>query len=63
MRITIDFDRCSSSALRMEIAPEVFELDDDDMLHVLNPEPDRALHDAVRRASQTCPKQAIALFD
>ncbi len=47
----------------MDLAPDVFEVRDDDYLYVLNetPSDDRreVMEDAVRR----CPKQAIALED
>ena len=35
-RIPVDFDLCESNAICMHIAPEVFEVRDDDFLYILN---------------------------
>jgi ferredoxin len=45
------------------IAPDVFELDDDDVLHVLIPTPPPEREDAMRDAAMRCPKQAITLSE
>ncbi len=45
------------------IAPEVFDLDDDDTLHILVPEPSADLADRVRQAVDSCPKRALFLQD
>ena len=39
MRIVVDFDLCESNAVCMGIAPEVFEVRDDDFLYVLDENP------------------------
>ena len=39
MRVVVDFDLCESNAVCMGIAPEVFEVRDDDFLYVLQEEP------------------------
>ena len=43
MRVVVDFDLCESNAICMQIAPDVFEVRDDDFLYVLeeNPGEDR----------------------
>ena len=61
MRVVVDFDLCESNAVRMGIAPEVFEVRDDDFLYVLQEEPDEALRRKVEEAVARCPKQAITL--
>ncbi|MDH4076134.1 MAG: ferredoxin [Acidimicrobiia bacterium] len=61
MRVVVDFDLCESNAVCMGIAPEVFEVRDDDMLYVLNETPGPELHERVRQAVERCPKQAIRL--
>ena len=43
MRVVVDFDLCESNAVCMGIAPEVFEVRDDDFLYVLQEEPDESL--------------------
>ena len=61
MRVTVDFDLCESNGLCEAIAPEVFELDDDDYLVVKAEEVGEADLDAVRRAVASCPRAAISL--
>ncbi len=61
MKITVDFDLCESNAVCMQLAPDVFEVRDDDFLYVLNEEPAADRHDAVREAMERCPKQAISI--
>ena len=43
-RIQVDFDLCESNAICMQIAPEVFEVRDDDFLYILNEEPGEDLN-------------------
>ena len=61
MRVVVDYDLCESNAVCMGIAPEVFEVRDDDFLYVLQEEPDEALRGKVEEAVARCPKQAITL--
>jgi ferredoxin len=63
MRVVVDFDVCESNAVCMAIAPEVFEVRDDDFLYVLLDEPPEELRDKVEEAVRRCPKQAIRLED
>ncbi len=63
MKVVVDFDLCESNAVCMGIAPEVFEVRDDDFLYVLQEEPPTELHAKVREAAERCPKQAITLED
>ncbi|MBV2362641.1 ferredoxin [Streptomonospora nanhaiensis] len=61
MRVTVDYDLCESNAVCMGIAPEVFEVRDDDYLYVLQEEPAAELGPRVEEAARMCPKQAIRL--
>jgi ferredoxin len=45
----------------MAAAPEVFELQDDDTLMILQETPDESLRARVVDAVRACPKQAITL--
>ena len=63
MRVEVDFDLCESNALCMGIAPEVFEVREDDFLYLLTEEPDESLRAKVEAAVQACPKSAIRLID
>jgi ferredoxin len=60
-KVVVDFDLCESNGLCMDVAPEVFEVRDDDFLYVLIEKPEEALRDKVETAVQRCPKQAITI--
>ena len=66
MKVKVDFDLCESNGLCESLAPEVFELDDDDYLQLrreeIGPEDPQTL-DAVRRAVAACPRAAISLVE
>jgi ferredoxin len=61
MKIKVDFDLCESNALCESLAPEVFELDDDDFLQLKTEETTTDNLAAVRRAVQACPRAAISI--
>lgn len=62
-KVVVDFDLCESNAICMNIAPEVFEVRDDDFLYVLMEEPGEELRAKVQESAERCPKQAITLAD
>ena len=39
MRISVNYDQCESNGICMDIAPDLFEIRDDDFLYVLNETP------------------------
>jgi ferredoxin len=47
----------------MGIAPDVFEVRDDDFLYILQDEPPDERRPAVEQAVRQCPKQAISIVD
>ena len=61
MRVVVDYDLCESNAICMGIAPEVFEVRDDDNLYLLQEEPPEDMRANVEEAVRRCPKQAITL--
>jgi ferredoxin len=63
MRIEVDWDLCESNGVCMGIIPEVFQLGDDDMLSVLQPEVTPENESLVREAVRQCPRQAISIKD
>jgi ferredoxin len=63
MRIKVDFDLCESNALCEAVAPEVFELDDDDFLQLKTEETSPSNVENVKRAAASCPRAAISLED
>jgi ferredoxin len=63
MRVVVDWDVCESNAVCQGVAPEVFEVRDDDNLYLLIEEPDESLRPKVEQAVRMCPKQAISIED
>jgi ferredoxin len=63
MRVKVEWDSCESNGLCMAQAPEVFLVNDEDQLEVLQEAPDEQLRPKVLRAVRACPKQALALED
>ena len=61
MKIKVDFDLCESNALCEGIAPDVFELDDDDYLQLKTEEATPDNIEVVRRAVASCPRAAISI--
>jgi ferredoxin len=61
MKIVVDFDKCTSNAVCMGIAPEIFEVRDDNFLYVLQEEPPEEQRALVEEAVRMCPTQAISL--
>ena len=61
MKVVVDYDVCESNAVCMAVAPEVFEVRDDDFLYVLQDNPPEELRAKVEEAVRRCPKQAISL--
>ena len=63
LKLIVDYQLCEANALCMEAAPEVFEVDENDNLHVLQEQPPEALRDKVEKAVRLCPKGALRLED
>ena len=63
MRIEVDWGLCESNGVCMGIIPEVFQLGDDDMLTVLQPEVTPENEAQVREAVRQCPRQAISIME
>ncbi|MCV7239728.1 ferredoxin [Mycolicibacterium celeriflavum] len=62
-KIVVDFGLCESNGVCMGIIPEVFDLDDQDYLHVLQEEVTPENEQQVREAVRQCPRQAISIED
>ncbi|MET8876380.1 MULTISPECIES: ferredoxin [unclassified Nocardia] len=61
MKVSVDLDQCEANGICVGIAPDVFELDDDDQLHILVGEVAEDRLDDVRDAVAQCPKAALRL--
>ena len=61
MKIVVDFDKCKSNAVCMGVAPEIFEVRDDNFLYVLDESPPEDLRPKMEEAVRMCPTGAISL--
>jgi ferredoxin len=63
LKIKVDFDLCESNAMCEALAPDVFELDDNDYLVVNTDEVTDENEQRVRQAVASCPRAAISLVE
>ena len=61
MKVEVDFGLCEANAICMGIAPEVFLLDAQDCLHILNDQVTPENESEIREAARQCPRQAISI--
>lgn len=60
-RIEIDRDACVGDGLCVDEAPGTFEMDDEEIAVVINPEGDDP--ETILAAAEACPSEAIILYD
>jgi ferredoxin len=63
MDVQVDPLVCEANGVCVGLVPEVFDLDDDDELHITQPSPPPELADRVRHAVRSCPKAALSLTE
>lgn len=61
LRIEVDRDRCEGLGMCESMAHEFFELDDDDVMHVLDEQPGAEHRSQLSAAVASCPVQALTL--
>ena len=61
MKVVVDVSVCNLHGLCLEVAPEVFKIGDDGVLHVLIETPPESLRAKVDRAVRECPTGAISI--
>lgn len=61
MKIKVDYDLCEANAICMKVAPELFQVDDNDELNVLNETPGEELRAKLQECVRRCPRQALAI--
>ena len=62
-KIVVDYNRCESNARCMQVAPDIFEVRDDDKLYVLDEHPPESARERVMKAVRVCPKQALSVVE
>jgi len=63
MKVIIDLDRCEGHARCVEVAPEVFTLNDDGQSELRVDNPGEDLRPQIERAVRLCPGQAISIVE
>lgn len=61
MKVVVDFDKCKSNAVCMAVAPEIFEVRDDNFLYILQENPPESLRGKLEQAVKQCPTRAISI--
>lgn len=63
MRIVLDVDKCIGSGTCEMIAPEVFEIRDDMMCHILIEQPGPSLQEDAEMGVEACPTRALHIIE
>jgi ferredoxin len=63
MKIFIDPDLCEGNMRCVAVAPELFELGDDDRAHLKIENPGEEFRQKAEHAARVCPRQAIRIDD
>jgi len=61
MEVRVDRDLCEGHARCAALVPDVFDLDDEDELVILQPEPPEEMRESIEQAVASCPKTALFL--
>jgi ferredoxin len=63
MRIVVDRNLCESNGVCVELAPDMFVIDDDDKMRLLVEQPSPDQIERARTAVRKCPRNALSLVD
>ncbi|ANY24843.1 MULTISPECIES: ferredoxin [Gordonia] len=63
MRIKADFDLCESNAICVGMAPDFFDLDDNDYLVILQEDIPADRVEELRQVAANCPKSALSVVE
>ena len=61
MKVVVDWDLCEANAVCMGVAPEIFRVEEDDTLTILQENPGEDMRAKLEEAVRLCPKQAISI--
>ena len=60
MKVKIDPDLCTGDEICVQVCPEVFEMEGDKAVVIMEEVPEN-LQDSVREAAESCPSEAIII--
>jgi len=63
MRIVVDYDKCTGLGMCEAEAPELFEVQDDGSLTVLDETPGEDQRAAAEAAVESCPTEALSIVE
>jgi len=63
MKVVVDYDRCEANAVCMRVAPDIFKVDEEDNLHILQEHLPESARDRVSEAVRRCPRQALSIVE
>ena len=63
MRVNANYDLCESNGICVGVAPETFELDDDDFLQILDERVTPDNESRIRQAVASCPRNALSIVE
>ncbi|MFE6921891.1 ferredoxin [Nocardia sp. NPDC057663] len=63
MRVEVDPQICEANGVCMGIAPAIFTLDEDDILHIVDPELRAGTEALIRDAVAQCPRAALSVVE
>lgn len=58
-RLEVDYDLCEANGICVGIAPDVFDLDDEDDLHLLTAQVTAENDSRITQAVESCPRAAL----
>lgn len=61
MKVIADREKCDGYGACMGASPEMFDMDDDDLVVLLDAEPAESKRAEVTRAVRVCPKSALSI--
>lgn len=61
MRLVVDHNKCTGLGLCEAVAPDIFEVQDDGTLRVLDENPEAAVRATLEEAILSCPTEALRL--
>jgi len=61
MRVLVDRATCEGNAMCMGVAPEVFRVEDDGELTILDETPPDAMRAKIEDAVRACPTQSLSI--
>lgn len=60
-QVAVDYDLCEANGICVGIAPEVFDLDDDDNLNLLRTEVTSENESRIEQTVDSCPRNALRI--